>query len=266
MPDASIIYLYGGSSLIEEQIFLPAINQVPLVPGTLYLVATPIGNMEDITLRAIRTLRECDLVAAEDTRYTGILLKRLGLVKKQISTHKFNEAKRSSEIVSRLKEGETIALVSDAGSPGISDPGQRIVEAALSADLRVESVPGACALIAALTLSGLSADEFHFCGFLPVKSGKRASRLSALLKLPGTLVLYESPYRILKLLNELIETVPNRMLVIARELTKKFEQIHRGTATEILSLYSNKKPKGEFVVLVDSANALSTEKTSDDVG
>ena len=141
-------------------------NSAPLVSGTLYLVATPIENMEDITLRAIRTLRDCDLIAAEDTRRTGLLLKRLGLVKQQVSTHKFNEAKRSSEIVSRLKQGGTIALVSDAGTPGISDPGLRIVEAVLDADLRVESVPSACALIAALTISGLSTDEFHFCGFL----------------------------------------------------------------------------------------------------
>ena len=241
------------------------LSSVPLQPGTLYLVATPIGNMEDITLRAIRTLRDCDLIAAEDTRRTGLLLKRLGLVKQQVSTHKFNEAKRSSDIVSRLNQGETIALVSDAGTPGISDPGLRIVEAVLDADLRVESVPGACALIVALTVSGLSTDEFHFCGFLPVKSGKRASRLSDLLKLPGTLVLYESPYRILKLLNELLEAVPNRQLVLARELTKKFEQIHRGTAEEILGLYLNKKPKGEFVVLIGPATELPMNKPSEDV-
>ena len=240
-------------------------NPAPLVSGTLYLVATPIGNMEDITLRAIRTLRDCDLIAAEDTRRTGLLLKRLGLVKQQVSTHKFNEAKRSSEIVSRLKQGGTIALVSDAGTPGISDPGLRIVEAVLDADLRVESVPGACALIAALTISGLSTDEFHFCGFLPVKSGKRSSKLTDMLELPGTLVLYESPYRILKLLKELLELVPNRQLVLARELTKKFEQIHRGTAEEILGLYSNKKPKGEFVVLIGSVVALPADKPSSDV-
>ncbi|MEC9331638.1 MAG: 16S rRNA (cytidine(1402)-2'-O)-methyltransferase [Verrucomicrobiota bacterium] len=250
---------------MSSKLIFQDLSSAPLQPGTLYLVATPIGNLEDITLRAIRTLRDCDLIAAEDTRRTGLLLKRLGLVKQQVSTHKFNEAKRSSDIVSRLKQGETIALVSDAGTPGISDPGLRIVEAVLDADLRVESVPGACALIVALTVSGLSTDEFHFCGFLPVKSGKRSSRLSDLLKLPGTLVLYESPYRILKLLNELLEVVPNRQLVLARELTKKFEQIHRGTAEEILGLYLNKKPKGEFVVLVGSADALSAEKSSDDV-
>lgn len=250
---------------MSSKLIFQDLSSGPLQPGTLYLVATPIGNMEDITLRAIRTLRDCDLIAAEDTRRTGLLLKRLGLVKQQVSTHKFNEAKRSSDIVSRLKQGETIALVSDAGTPGISDPGLRIVESVLDADLRVESVPGACALIVALTVSGLSTDEFHFCGFLPVKRGKRSSRLSDLLKLPGTLVLYESPYRILKLLNELLEVVPNRQLVLARELTKKFEQIHRGTAEEILGLYLNKKPKGEFVVLVGSAASLSTEKPSDDV-
>jgi len=156
-------------------IALPELTPAPLTPGTLYLVATPIGNMEDITLRAIRTLRDCDLVAAEDTRHTGMLLKRLGLAKRQISTHKFNEAKRSAEIITLLEQGGTVSLVSDAGSPGISDPGQRVVDAVLIAGFRVEAVPGACALIAALTPSGLSTDEFHFCGFLPVKSGQRPS-------------------------------------------------------------------------------------------
>jgi len=240
-------------------------NPAPLASGTLYLVATPIGNMEDITLRAIRTLRDCDLIAAEDTRRTGLLLKRLGLVKQQVSTHKFNEARRSSDIISLLKQGGTIALVSDAGTPSISDPGLRIVQAVLGAGLRVESVPGACALIAALTVSGLPTDEFHFCGFLPVKSAKRDSRLTDILKLPGTLVLYESPYRILKLLKELFEMVPNRQLILARELTKKFEQIQRGTAEQILGLYSNKKPKGEFVVLVGPATELPMNKPSEDV-
>ncbi len=239
-----------------------AISPAALDPGTLYLVATPIGNMEDITLRAIRTLQDCDLVASEDTRRTGLLLKRLGLSKQQISTHKFNEVKRSSEIVSRLREGETIALVSDAGSPGISDPGQRIVEIVLKEGFRVESVPGACALIVALTSSGLPTEEFHFCGFLPVKKGKRSARLAELLKLPGTLVLYESPYRILKLVNELHEADPDCRLVLARELTKKFEQIHRGSPQEISEIYLNKKPKGEFVVLVQASFCSSSTKSS----
>ena len=244
---------------------LPELNSVPLTPGTLYLVATPIGNMEDITLRAIRTLRDCDLVAAEDTRHTGILLKRLRLAKRQVSIHKFNEAKRAGEIISMLEQGGTVALVSDAGSPGISDPGQRVVEAVLAAGQRVEPVPGACALIAALTASGLPTDEFHFCGFLPVKSGQRAKRLAKLLDLTGTLAMYESPYRITKLLGELAELAPAREVVLARELTKKFEQIQRGTATELLERYGEKKPKGEFVVLVGQALGSAGKQSADEM-
>src|SRR5512134_2944783 len=171
-----------------------------LQPGTLYLVATPIGNLEDITLRALRTLRECDVVAAEDTRRSGQLLKHFGISKPLLSYFQFNEAKRSEEIIERLGRGEKVALVTDAGSPGISDPGERVVKAALTAGLRVEAVPGACALVAALTASGLPTEEFHFIGFLPHKSGQRRKQLEALKQSEGTLVLYESPYRIEKLL------------------------------------------------------------------
>src|SRR5438309_9187912 len=152
----------------------------PLRPGTLYLVATPIGNLEDITLRALRTLKECDLVAAEDTRRTGQLLKHFDISKRLISYFQFNEAKRSEEIISRLKAGEKIALVTDAGSPGISDPGERVVKAAIYAGLRVEPVPGPAALIAGLTASGLPTDQFHFIGFLPDKSGQRRNALQSL--------------------------------------------------------------------------------------
>ncbi|MDP7013455.1 MAG: 16S rRNA (cytidine(1402)-2'-O)-methyltransferase [Verrucomicrobiota bacterium] len=238
---------------MPEPIDLPELTPAPLEPGTIYLVATPIGNLEDITLRAIRTLRDCDLVAAEDTRHTGMLLKRLGLAKRQVSTHKFNEAKRSGEIVELLQGGGTVALVSDAGSPGISDPGQRVVAAAIEAGCRVESVPGACALVAALTAGGLATDEFHFIGFLPVKSGQRAKRLAKLLELPGTIAVYESPHRVVKLLGELVELAPGRPVVLARELTKKFEQIQRGLPAELLAEYADRKPKGEFVVLIGQA-------------
>jgi 16S rRNA (cytidine(1402)-2'-O)-methyltransferase len=147
---------------------------------TLYLVATPIGNLEDITLRALRVLKECDVVAAEDTRHSGQLLKHFGISKPLLSYFQFNEAKRSEEIIERLRRGEKIALVTDAGSPGISDPGERVVKAAIAAGFRVESVPGACALVAALTASGLPADEFHFVGFLPHKSGQRRNQLESL--------------------------------------------------------------------------------------
>jgi len=222
----------------------------PLKPGTLYLVATPIGNLEDITLRALRTLRECDLVAAEDTRHTGQLLKHFGISKPLLSYFQFNEAKRSEEIIERLRRGEKVALVTDAGSPGISDPGERVVRAALAAGFRVEPVPGPCALVAALTASGMPSDEFHFVGFLPHKSGQRRKRLEALRSVAGTLVLYESPYRIEKLLGELQEVYPERPVVLARELSKKFEEFLRGTPSELLEVARKRSLKGEFVVMV----------------
>ena len=225
----------------------------PLTPGTLYLVATPIGNLEDITLRALRTLKECDVVAAEDTRRTGQLLRHFGIRKPLLSYFQFNEAKRSEEILERLGRGEKVALVTDAGSPGISDPGERVVRAALAAGLRVESVPGACALVAALTASGLPTEEFHFLGFLPHKPGKRRRELERLQGMRGTLVFYESPYRVEKLLGELNEVFTGRQVVLARELTKKFEEYLRGTPAELLAAVRQRPLKGEFVVLVGSA-------------
>src|SRR6476620_8244300 len=206
----------------------------PLTASTLYLVATPIGNLEDITLRALRVLKECDVVAAEDTRHSGQLLKHFGISKPMLSYFQFNEAKRSEEIIERLRRGEKVALVTDAGSPGISDPGERVVKAAIAAGFRVESVPGPSALVAAITASGLPAEEFHFIGFLPHKSGQRRNKLEACKAIPGTLVVYESPYRIQKLLMELSEIFPDAQVVLARELTKKFEEFLRGNPGELL--------------------------------
>jgi len=222
----------------------------PLTPSTLYLVATPIGNLEDITLRALRTLRECDVVAAEDTRHSGQLLKHFGISKPLLSYFQFNEAKRSEEILNRLHQGQKVALVTDAGTPGISDPGERVVQAALAANYRVESVPGPCALITALTASGLPTDEFHFIGFLPHKSGQRRTQLEQAAALNGTLIFYESPFRVLKFLAEAADVFPTRTVVLARELTKKFEEFQRGTPSELLKRYENKGVKGEFVILV----------------
>jgi 16S rRNA (cytidine1402-2'-O)-methyltransferase len=222
------------------------VNPAPLTPSTLYLVATPIGNLEDITLRALRVLKECDVIAAEDTRHTGHLLRHFEISKPLISYFKFNESRRSEEIIERLRRGEKVALVTDAGTPGISDPGERVVKAAHAAGLRVEAIPGACAAIVALAASGLPTEEFHFAGFLPHKSGQRLRELERLSKLPGTIVLYESPYRIEKLFEELKAVVPEREVVVARELTKKFEEFRRGKAVDL-------KPgvlKGEFVVLI----------------
>jgi 16S rRNA (cytidine1402-2'-O)-methyltransferase len=233
-----------------------------LRPGTLYLVATPIGNLEDLTLRALRTLRECDGVAAEDTRRTGQLLRHHGIAKPLFSCFQFNEAKRSREIIDRLRQGATIALVADAGSPGISDPGERVVRAVLAAGLRVEPVPGPCALVAALTASGLPAGEFHFVGFLPRKAGQRRRRLEALKSVAGTLVLYESPFRVEKLLRELGELFGTRTIVLARELTKRFEEFRRGTAEELLRQNTARSWKGEFVVMLDPSDAGSGTATN----
>ena len=234
-----------------RQVSLP-----PLTRGTLYLIATPIGNLEDITLRALRTLQECDVVAAEDTRRTGQLLKHFQISKPLLSYFRFNEAKRSEEIIARLRGGQTVALVTDAGSPGISDPGERVVQAARAAGFRVEAVPGPCALVAALTASGLPTDEFHFIGFLPHKSGPRRKQLQGLNAVAGTLVLYESPYRLEKLLGELGDLFPARPVVLARELTKKFEEFLRGTPAQLLAAVRQRPLKGEFVVLVGGRGAI----------
>lgn len=225
-------------------------NRAPLRPGTLYLVATPIGNLEDITLRALRTLQECDLIAAEDTRRTGQLLQAYGVSKPLLSYFKFNEAQRSELIVARLKSGAKVALVSDAGTPGISDPGERVVRSALAAGCAVESVPGPCALIAALTASGLPAAQFYFAGFLSHKSSARRNKLAELAHLTETLIFYESPFRIRKLLEECRDLFPHRELILARELTKKFEEYLRGTPAELLQKLEGRALKGEFVVLV----------------
>lgn len=222
----------------------------PLTPSTLYLIATPIGNMEDITLRALRVLKECDVVAAEDTRHTGQLLHFYGISKPMVSYFRFNEQRRSEEILERLGRSEKVALVVDSGSPGISDPGERVVRAARDAGFRVEPVPGPCALVAALTASGLPTEEFHFGGFLPHKSGQRRRELERLRELPGTLVLYESPHRLERLLGELVDTMPHRLVVVAREITKKFEEFLRGTPAALLEIAKKRPLRGELVVMV----------------
>lgn len=235
-----------------------------MTPSTLYLVATPIGNLEDITFRAIRTLKECDVIAAEDTRRTGQLLKHFGISKPLLSYFQFNEARRSEQILERLGRGEKVALVSDAGTPGISDPGERVVRAAITAGYRVESVPGASALVTALTASGLPTDEFHFIGFLPHKSGQRRKRLESLRAVTGTLVLYESPYRIQKLLEELRDIYPDRHVVLGRELTKKFEEFLRGSPEALLDALQQRSVKGEFVVMVAAPADTGTEEIPQD--
>lgn len=228
------------------------------------MVPTPIGNLEDITLRAIRTLREASRIACEDTRHTGRLLKALGIENRLLSLHAHNENQRAERVIESLRSGESIALVSDAGSPAISDPGVRLVRQVLDAGFPVEGLPGACAAITALIASGLPTDEFHFVGFLPVKSGRRNRELERLQNLPTTLVLYESTYRIEKLIGELEARFPLQPVVVARELTKKYENFYRGTPSIVLEAMKQGSLKGEFVVLIDNRPQRGASNDGDD--
>ncbi|MDP2209201.1 MAG: 16S rRNA (cytidine(1402)-2'-O)-methyltransferase [Bacteroidota bacterium] len=218
-------------------------------PGTLYIVSTPIGNLEDITFRAVKILSGVDLIAAEDTRKTKILLEHYNIKKELISYFQFNEAKRTPELIESLKSGKSIAIVSDAGTPGISDPAYRLVRAAIDDGINIIPIPGASALLAALVVSGLPTDGFVFEGFLPHKKGRR-TKLEHLKAESRTIILYESPHRILKTLQQLQETFGDRQVAVAREITKKFEEVFRGTLSEALNYFSSKSIKGEFVLVV----------------
>lgn len=218
--------------------------------GILSIVATPIGNLEDITLRALRVLRESSAVIAEDTRRTAILFQRHGISRPIESCPAFREAASCERIADRIAAGERLALVSDAGTPGISDPGSRIVRACVARGLAVEVIPGPCAAIAALCGSGLPTHEFHFVGFLPPKAVARERRLRELATLPGTLVIYESPHRLGAMLAQAAGVFADRPAVIGRELTKKFEEFRRGTAAELAAWFATHPPKGEIVFLV----------------
>ncbi len=228
--------------------------------GTLYVVATPIGNLEDITLRALRVLKEVDFIAAEDTRHTLTLLRHYQIEKPLISYHQWNEARRTAEFVGRLQAGQSIALVSDAGTPGISDPGARIIEACIAAGVAVVPVPGPSALVTALVASGLDTQEFRFLGFMPNKSGQRQRLLASLVNETCTLVIYESPFRLIKFLEDARAIFGERRMVVARELTKKFEEILRGTPADILRQLEGRSIKGEFVVVIEGRR----ESTGDD--
>jgi 16S rRNA (cytidine1402-2'-O)-methyltransferase len=221
--------------------------------GTLSIVATPIGNLEDVTLRALRALREADAVIAEDTRRAAILLQRHGISRPVESCPAFREAAASARIADRVAAGQRLALVSDAGTPGISDPGARIVRACVERGLHVEVVPGPCAAIAALCGAGLPTHEFHFVGFLPPKAAARERRLRELAALPGTLVIYESPHRLPSMLGQAAAAFGDRPAAVARELTKKFEEFRRGTAAELAAWFAAHPPRGEIVVLVGPA-------------
>lgn len=216
----------------------------------LYIVPTPIGNLEDITIRAIRILKEADFILAEDTRTTSVLLKHLGIEKRLYAHHKFNEHATSASVAESIGEGRTVALVSDAGTPGISDPGFLLVRTCVEAGIEVETLPGATALIPALVQSGFPCDRFCFEGFLPQKKG-RAKRLEELKDESRSIIFYESPYRVVKTLEQFAEIFgTDRLVSVSRELSKKFEQTVRGTIEEVADHFREHEPKGEFVIVV----------------
>ncbi|UCC43977.1 MAG: 16S rRNA (cytidine(1402)-2'-O)-methyltransferase [Candidatus Zixiibacteriota bacterium] len=223
------------------------------IDGRIYLVPTPIGNLGDITQRAKDMLATVDIVACEDTRVTGRLLKKLDIKKRMISYHDFNERSRATRLIAEVRNGKTIAVVSDAGSPGISDPAYRIVRLAVDEGLTVEALPGPNAIIPALTASGLPTDRFFFEGFLPHKSTGRRKRLTELERFPHTLVFYESPHRIHKCLTDMNEVLGDREACLAREISKRYETYLRGSISRILETIKNKTVKGELVLVISGA-------------
>jgi 16S rRNA (cytidine1402-2'-O)-methyltransferase len=222
--------------------------------GTLYLVSTPIGNLEDITQRALRLLGEVDVIACEDTRHTRKLLNHFGIKAKTVSYHEHNERKRATELLELINRGSDVAIVSDAGTPVINDPGFRLVQLAIANNVRVVPVPGPSALITALAASGMPTDEFFFGGFLPARSGARRTRLTELRLLPATLIFYEGPHRIAATLKDAHEILGEREAVVARELTKLHEELARGRLSELAARFSSSaSARGEMVLIIDRA-------------
>lgn len=233
--------------------------------GTLYIVATPIGNLEDITLRAIRTLREVELIAAEDTRRTRILLDAHGIDTPLTSLHDRNELKKSSHLIARLHEGMDIAYVSDAGTPGISDPGYLFVRQAIAESIKVVPVPGPVAAVAALNVSGLPMDSFVFFAFLPSRSGKRRHFLESVREETKTMVFYESPNRIVSTLKDMGDILGDRQIAVSRELTKIYEETLRGTVAEVVESLRGKKVKGEITLVVSGAEPAGPGVTPEEI-
>jgi 16S rRNA (cytidine1402-2'-O)-methyltransferase len=232
------------------------------IAGRLYVVGTPIGNIRDITFRAVEILKSSDLIACEDTRHTRILLDKYEIRTPTTSYHKFNTKTKTAFIINKIKEGKTVALVSDAGMPGISDPGRELVKAAAQENISIEVIPGASALISAISVSGLKADRFAFEGFPPVKPSARKEFFRKLANEERTTVIYEAPHRILSTLAELKEHFGDRNMCAARELTKKFEEVARGRISELIKKFSRTKPRGEFVLIIEGEKAA--EKVSVD--
>ena len=238
------------------------------MPGILYLVATPIGNLDDITYRAIKVLGEVDLIACEDTRHTRKLLTHYGISTRTISYHEHNERERANELLKRLNAGESVAVVSDAGTPGISDPGFRLVQLAIENQVRVIPVPGPSAMVNAIIASGLPTEEFLFGGFLPARSGARRTRLQSLATIPATLVFYEAPHRLASALADAAEVLGNRQAVVARELTKLHEEIVRGSLDELAERYAGENVRGEIVLVIDRGSGKAkpqAQKASVDI-
>ena len=233
----------------------------------LYIVPTPIGNLDDITLRAVDTLRSVDFILAEDTRTSAVLLKHLGIEKRMYSHHKFNEHATVRQVADAIAGGRDVALVSDAGTPGISDPGFLLVRTCVEEGIEVETLPGATALIPAVVQSGFPCDRFCFEGFLPQKKG-RAKRIAALSDEPRTIIIYESPYRVVKSLEQLAEAMgAERQVAVVREITKKFEQTVRGTLAEAIDHFRRNEPRGEFVIVVagkPSKKASAEQRDADE--
>lgn len=238
-----MIRLHNGAEIILNKILIPE----------LYIVSTPIGNLGDITLRAIEVLKNIDFIICEDTRVTNNLLKHYDIQKEMVTLNAYNEQTKVNRLVERIKNSKSVALVSDAGTPGISDPGVRLISAAIKENINVISIPGASALLAGLSISGLPTDSFVFEGFLPQKKG-RQKNLKLLSEEERTIVIYESTYRIKKLLEELNTYMPERFIVVCRELTKKFEETWRGYPADLLSTFDDKISKGEFVVVISPKN------------
>ena len=219
--------------------------------GTLYLVATPIGNLEDITLRAIKVLKEVDLIAAEDTRQTLKLLNHLEISKKLISYHRHNEDVKKELLIEKLLEGQNLAVVTDAGTPAISDPGEEVVKEAIKNNINIVPIPGACALINALIASGLDTKEFSFYAFLPLNKKLRKNKFEEIKKDGKTAIIYEAPHKLINTLNDILINLGDRKIVLARELTKIHEEFIRGNVTEIINIFKDKEPKGEFIILIE---------------
>lgn len=219
--------------------------------GGVRLIGTPIGNLGDITFRAVEAIREADVVACEDTRHSRRLLEHLGIRDKElVALHDHNERHRAASLVDRAAAGEAVVYLSDAGTPGISDPGYRLVNAAVEAGVRVEVIPGPSAVVTALSGSGMPSDAFYFGGFLPVKSGRRATEIAEALDRRETSIYFESPHRLLKSLEAIRELAADRSLCVARELTKRFETFHRGTAADLVVEFTNQPPRGEITLLI----------------